>query len=130
MPLRCGWRLKNPLPETLDYSIRLGTQDFRSDPAERILDLSVAGNQSVEIEWMITPVRTGQLALTVQAVSSQDAALPGSFHAWPTSFRQSCGVLALARPLTGEAALLVGWTGVLFGAGLVFAGVYARSRSG
>lgn len=120
--------IRNPTSDDLDYSMQIEAPGFHVQSPDRELKASVPGNQATQVNWVLTMVEPGRQAIAVQALSSQDLALPGPFHSWPTSFRQGCGVLVTSGPLTGQQILFFGLASILVGAGILLPSVRAAKE--
>ena len=118
--------ISNPTGEDLDYSVHIETRGFDIGSPGGELEVEIPGSLGTEISWIVTARERGNQAIVVQAISSADAALPGPFHLWPTSFREGCGIPVINGPLTGKQVLLQSLASVLIGAGMVFPGLYAK----
>jgi hypothetical protein len=116
----------NPTDEDLDYSVHIEAYGFDIESSDKELEVEMPGGLSTEIVWTVTARESGNQAIVVQAISSLDAALPGPFHMWPTSFREGCGIPVINGPLTGKQVLLQSLASVLLGAGVVFPRLYAK----
>lgn len=119
--------ISNLTGDSLDYLVRIEAYglSIRSPAEEKV---SIPGGQTARVSWDVMAVESGNQAIVVQAVSSADLALPGTFHAWPTSFRQVCGIRAIDGPLTGKQVLLLSLTSILVGAVISFPRLYAKIR--
>lgn len=120
--------LANPIADSLDYTIRIGTDGFVTRSQEKELRVTVPGGQATELTWTITPVKHGNQAIAVQAVSSRDSALPGPFHTWPTSFGEGCGILVIDSAWTGTQVLLATLSSLVIGVSLAFPWLRVRIR--
>jgi hypothetical protein len=118
--------IANPTSGGLDYSVHIEAYGFDIGSPGKELEVSIAGGLSAEIAWTVTARESRNQAIVIEAISSTDAALPGPFHMWPTSFREGCGIPVIKGPLTGKQVLLQSLASVLIGAGMVFPGLYAK----
>jgi hypothetical protein len=118
--------IANPTGEDLDYSVHIEGRGFDIGPPGKELEVEIPGGLSTEIAWTVTAGESGNQAIVVQAISSIDAALPGPFHMWPTSFREGCGIPVINGPLTGKQVLVQSLASVLVGAAMVFPRLYAK----
>jgi hypothetical protein len=120
--------IQNSGPEPMDYSVQITADGFRIGTAERKYEITVPSHQMVDVSWTVTALDGGQQDIVVEAISSKDAALPGLFHLWPTSFLGGCGILVLVGPVTGWQILGLGLVGIVLGSALTFSRVYAKIR--
>lgn len=116
----------NPTSNDLDYTVHIEAHGLDIGSPGKELDVKIPGGLSTEIAWIVTAGESGNQAIVIKAVSSIDAALPGPFHMWPTSFRESCGIPVINGPLTGKQVLLQSLASILVGVGMVFSRLYAR----
>jgi hypothetical protein len=118
----------NPTSESLEYTVHIEARGLSIQSPEQELEITVPGGQTAEIAWVVTAIESGNQTVAVQAVSDRDAALPGPYHMWPTSFRQGCGILVIGRPWTGKLVLLSSLVCVPIGAILSFPRLYAKLK--
>jgi hypothetical protein len=120
--------LANPTEEQLKYDVRAeGFGLVVHSPSKRAVTLPA--EEVAELTWVIEASARGNQAILVQAFSHKDTALDSTFHAWPTSFGQGCGILVVRAPLSGALTLGLCLAGLLLGAGLSFPRLYARIRA-
>ena len=118
----------NPARDPLRYSVRIEPGRFSIGSAEQELSVTIPGGQTGKVSWSVTAVEKGAHALAIQAVSNADAALPGLFHMWPTSFREGCGILVVGGPLNGWLILVLDLAGLLAGGAITFQWLYSSVR--
>jgi hypothetical protein len=94
--------IANPTGNDLAYTITIAADGLVVGSPACEQTASIPSHQTTTLVWPVTAVAAGNQAIVVQAVSANDAARPGPFHSWPTSFRQGCGVLVLNTPLSGS----------------------------
>lgn len=120
--------IANPIADPIEYSINIVSSGLAVDTASSRQTLTVAGHQTSTLAWKVVAGTPGNQAIIIQATSAKDLALPGPFHAWPTSFRESCGILVIDIPLTGlQMAGLCGLC-ILVGIALILPTLLQRGR--
>jgi hypothetical protein len=121
--------IQNSSPDPLDYSVQIAADGFRIGAAVREQEITVPSQQIVDVNWTVTALDSGQQVIVVEAVSSKDAALPETFHMWPTSYREGCGILVLAGPVKGWQLLGLGLGSVVVGSVLAISWIYEKIRA-
>jgi hypothetical protein len=118
----------NPTGDVLDYSVHIEPGGFSIGSAEKELGVTISGGQTARVAWVITAVERGTRVIAIQAISSSDAARPGPFHLWTTSFREGCGILVVDGPLTGAQFLWIVLGSIFAGGVITFQWLYTRIR--
>jgi hypothetical protein len=107
---RAGVTLVNHTDAPLVYDVQVQVSGLLLEGEGSTVQL--APGERTSLYWIVTappfavPRSEGTPHITVQAVSDADRALPGPFHAWPTSYRQICGVWVVNSPL--KSGILLG----------------------
>ena len=119
--------LQNSGGETLIYSMAAISDGFVIShlPAA----LSIPGGQMAELSWTVTAVVAGLQAVAIEARSNVDAALPGTIHPWPTSYREGCGILVIPGPFSGRLVIILGLASALIGSAFLLSGSLKRIRN-
>jgi hypothetical protein len=120
--------ITNPTIGSLEYSVKIAADGFRVEPPAREQTVTLPGNQTATLVWIVTAVKAGNQAIVVQALSNDDSALPGPYHTWPTSFREGCGILVIDVPLTGAQVMWLSGISVLAGTATTFPWLSKRLR--
>jgi hypothetical protein len=135
---RVGVTLVNPTDAPLSYDVQVQVSGLllggesstvKLAPGERTsLYWTVAAPPFVaprsERTWPTGSVGTPHI--TFRALSDADRALPGPFHAWPTSYRQVCGVWIVNSPFKRVSILGLPLGSLVAGVGLC--ALYAIKR--
>jgi hypothetical protein len=121
--------IRNPVSSSLEYAVQAAGAGFRVDAPASDQRVIVPGGQTVSLVWQVTPLGPGDQAIIAQAVSAADSALPGPFHLWPTSFRESCGVLVLDLTLSEAQVVGLCIVSLLTGVVLIYPWLISRRQS-
>jgi len=120
--------IANTTSSDLTYAITIAADGLAIDSPAREQTATIPSQQTVTQVWPVTAVAAGNRAIVVQAASAYDAALPGPFHSWPTSYRQGCGVLVLDTSLSGSQVMGLIGIGALAGTALSIPWLARRRR--
>lgn len=118
--------IRNPTGDTLTYSVDFVTDGFRIVSTTSLPEMTLPGGQLVDVTWVLTAISSGRQAMAIEAISDKDASLPGPFHLWPTSFRESCGILVIDGPFTGEQLFILGSVTAIIGLAISAPRLYGR----
>ncbi len=125
---RVSVSITNPTTDTLEYSVDISAVGIRLDPPASRSTITISGGQTTTLSWRVIAVSAGNQAIVVQATSYRDLALPGPFHDWPSSFRETCGIFVSDGPFTSTQAASLSAASILAGAALTFVWQLRRLR--
>jgi hypothetical protein len=128
-PAEISVTILNPTDDSLVYSLRLTSGSFRVNSTADPQPVTLQGNQTADISWIMTPIEVGMQAIAIEAISDRDAELPGPFHPWPTSFRQGCGFWVISGPFSARQYFILGMVSAILGTGLSVPWLLSRSKS-
>jgi hypothetical protein len=115
-----GVTIANRSDRSLSYSVDIQVKGLQLDAPTAFQGVTLSPGRRASLTWPIVAPdaapKYSSSSVIIQAVSSADRALPGPFHMWPTSYRQSCGIWIVDSPLKGHPIIGLSLGGLAAGA--------------